>query len=81
MKGLKNIKISHKLIGGFIAISLAVGIVGGVGVNNMNTINENSKYLSDKILKEIQALAGIRYTLTENKANINQLLNEKINLK
>ena len=76
MKGLQNIKMSHKLIGGFVATSLAVGIVGGVGVYSMNAINENSKHLSDKILTEIQALAGIRYTFTENKAYIHQLLNE-----
>ena len=77
MKGLRNIKISHKLIGGFVATSLAVGIVGGVGVYNMDTLNENSKYLSDNILNEIQSLAGINYALMENKASIHQLLNEK----
>ena len=77
MKGLRNIKISHKLIGGFVASSLAVGIVGGVGVYNMDTLNENSKYLSDNILNEIQSLAGINYALMENKASIHQLLNEK----
>ena len=76
MKGLRNIKISHKLIGGFVATSLVVGIVGGVGVYSMNTINENSKQLSDNNLTEVQALAGIRYTFIENKASIHQLLNE-----
>ena len=76
MKGLQNIKMSHKLIGGFVATSLVVGIVGGVGVYNMNSINENAKYLSDNTLIEIQSLTGIRYTFTENKANIHQLLNE-----
>ena len=76
MKGLQNIKMSHKLIGGFVATSLAVGIVGGVGVYSMNAINENSKHLSDKTLTEIQALGGLRYTFTENKAYIHQLLNE-----
>ena len=75
MKGLKNIKISNKLIGGFVATSLVVGIVGGVGVYSMNAINENSKQISGEILTEIQALGGIRYTFTENKANIQQLLN------
>ena len=76
MKGLQNIKMSHKLIGGFVATSLAVGIVGGVGVYSMNAINENSKRLSDNTLTEVQALAGVRYTFTENKAYIQQLLNE-----
>ena len=76
MKGLQNIKISQKLIGGFVATSLVVGIVGGVGVYSMNTINENSKYISDNTLTEVQALAGIQYTFTENKANLHQLLNE-----
>ena len=76
MKGLQNIKMSHKLIGGFVATSLAVGIVGGVGVYSMNAINENSKHLSDKTLTEIQALGGLRYTFTENKAYIHQLLDE-----
>ena len=75
MRGLQNIKISHKLIGGFVATSLVVGIVGGVGVYSMNAINENSKQISGEILTEIQALGGIRYTFTENKANIQQLLN------
>ena len=58
MKGLKNIKISHKLIGGFVATSLVVGIVGGVGVNSMNTINENSKQLSDRNLNRDSSLGG-----------------------
>ncbi|MFJ7371258.1 methyl-accepting chemotaxis protein [Lysinibacillus sp. NPDC098008] len=77
MKGLQNLKISHKLIGGFIATSLVVGIVGGVGVYSMNMFNENSKQISDKILPEVQAMTGIRYTFVENKANIHELLNEK----
>ena len=58
MKGLQNIKMSHKLIGGFVATSLAVGIVGGVGVYNMNTINENSKHLSDNTLKRFNPWQG-----------------------
>ena len=75
-KGLQNIKISHKLIGGFVATSLAVGIVGGMGVYSMNSINKNAKYLSDETLIEVQALAGINSNTIENKANINELLNE-----
>lgn len=77
MKGLKNMKISHKLIGGFVATSLVVGIVGGEGLYSMHSINENAKYLSDKTLTEVQSLAGINYALMENKADIHQLLNEK----
>ncbi|MEC1759867.1 methyl-accepting chemotaxis protein [Schinkia azotoformans] len=73
---LKDLKLSKKLIGGFVSTSLAVGIVGGVGVYSMNAINENSKQISDKNLTEVQALAGIRYTFTENKAYIHELLNE-----
>ena len=69
-KGLQNIKISHKLIGGFVATSLAVGIVGGMGVYSMNSINKNAKYLSDETLIEVQALAGINSNTIENKANI-----------
>ena len=76
LKGLQNIKMSHKLIGGFVATSLVVGIVGGVGEYSMNKINKNSVYLSDKTLVEVQSLAGINYTMTENKANIHQLLND-----
>lgn len=76
LKGLQNIKISHKLVGGFVAISLAVGIVGGVGAYSMSSINDNAKYLSDNILTEVQSLTGIRYTATENKAAMHQLLDE-----
>ena len=76
MNGLRNIKISHKLIGGFLATSIIAGTVGGIGTYNMNTMNKNSEKITEKNLMEIVALAGINSSLISNKANISELINE-----
>ncbi|PLS19091.1 methyl-accepting chemotaxis protein [Bacillus sp. M6-12] len=75
MKGLNDIKISHKLIGGFLATSLFVGVVGGIGITNMSQINENAKTISESNLLEIQAMSAVNYTVTETKSSTNELIN------
>ena len=76
MNGLRNMKISHKLIGGFLATSIIVGAVGGIGTYNMDTMKKNSEKITEKNIMEIVALAGISSSLINNKANISELINE-----
>lgn len=76
MKKWRNIKISHKLIGGFLGLSLIVLIVGLIGTHNMKNLNDNSDLITDKGLVEIQLMSDMRYKLTENKSSINEIINE-----
>lgn len=55
MKWFYNMKISAKLLTGFILVALIAGIVGMVGINNINNMSE-----SDTILYEENTL-GIDY--------------------
>lgn len=57
MKWFNNLKMKQKLISCFVMVALLIGVVGFVGILNMNKINSNSDLLYNqdlKILKDLQ---------------------------
>jgi methyl-accepting chemotaxis protein len=59
MKWFYNMKLSAKLITGFIIVAIIAGSIGIVGIININTINNNDKKLYKEITVPMSQLAQI----------------------
>lgn len=59
MKWFYNMKISAKLITGFFIVAIIAGLIGGVGIVNINKINNNDTILYEKNTIPISQLAKI----------------------
>lgn len=88
MKFFNNLKLAQKLISSFVFISLFIGIVGYIGIKNMNAINSNSNSmyagnllpiisLKSTIENNLRARSDVLLLLkTDQKNNIQQIQNE-----
>lgn len=63
MKWFTNLKIRTKLISCFIVIAIFTGIVGAVGINNMNTINNKAEEMYIDNFIPSQELAKLQRNL------------------
>ena len=70
MKLFKNLKIAQKLIASFVIVSIFIGVVGFVGLSNMNTINTNSKEMHDYNLESIKDLTTIKQNISDVRADL-----------
>lgn len=57
MKWFYNMKISAKLITGFIIVAIIAGFIGAIGIVNINKINENDTILYENMTVPISHLA------------------------
>lgn len=74
MKWFYNMKISAKLITGFIIVAIIAGSIGVVGIANINTINNNDTILyKDKTLP-ISQLAQISALYQRQRVSIRDIL-------
>jgi methyl-accepting chemotaxis protein len=65
---ISNVNLAPKLIAAFILVACFIGIVGAVGVSNMNTINKNAVHMYDKNLiplNELNTLKGNNLKMSE----------------
>lgn len=69
MKWFYNMKIKAKLISCFILLSVFLGIVGVVGITNMNTINQSSEDMYNNNLIPIKELISFQVDLQNVRAN------------
>ena len=69
MKWFNNMKIRVKLIICFVLLAIFTGIVGFVGINNMNTLNIKSNDMYNNNFLPAQALASIQTALQDVRAN------------
>lgn len=69
MKWFYNLKTKAKLIVCFIVLAIFTGIVGVVGISNMNTLNVNSNHMYNNNFLPSQALATIQTSLQNVRAN------------
>ncbi len=69
MKWFTNLKIRVKLILCFVLLAMLTGIVGGVGITNMNTLNKASNNMYNYNFISAQSLARIQVSLQDVRAN------------
>ena len=74
MKWFKNLKIAQKLISAFIIVAILIGIVGFIGIYNMNKINSNAVNMHDYNLKSIESLTTIKQNFTDIRADLLKLV-------
>lgn len=65
MKWFKNLKTAQKLISSFILVALLIGIVGYIGINDMNTINQNAVSMHDYDLNSMEQISSIKQNLAD----------------
>ncbi|MDR0326346.1 MAG: methyl-accepting chemotaxis protein [Oscillospiraceae bacterium] len=69
---MKNMKVSMKLIVGFLIVIALTVAVGVAGIFGMNSINQSSSDMYDYNLTSIEALGNLREIFNSQRANINQ---------
>lgn len=73
MKLFKNLKMAQKLIASFVIVAIFIGVVGFVGLSNMNTINTNSKGMHDYNLESIKDLTTIKQNTSDIRSDLLKL--------
>lgn len=81
MKWFRNLKMANKLIYSFLLIALLVGIVGYIGISNMNKINTNAKSMYYDNLLPADQLKTVNLNLSNIRSNNLLLLYENDVLK
>lgn len=74
MNWFKNLKIAQKLISAFITVAILIGVVGFIGIHNMNKININAITMHDYNLASINNLTSIKQNLTDVRADLLKLV-------
>jgi methyl-accepting chemotaxis protein len=74
MKWLNNIKISTKLLGSFTIIALLSGLVGGIGIINIRSIDEADTKLYEKITVPLGQIGEISTHFQRMRLNYRDVL-------
>ncbi|WP_234121302.1 methyl-accepting chemotaxis protein [Clostridium hydrogenum] len=77
MRWFKNIKISKKLIIAFVLVALLAGVVGTIGLLNMNKINSNAISMHDYNLASIRSLTKIKENFSDVRADLLKVVYQK----
>ncbi len=75
MKWFYNLKISAKLISGFIFVSLIAGIIGVIGVINIKAVNEADTELYEKMTVPISQMSHISTAFQRIRVNLRDMIN------
>ena len=59
MKWYTDMKITGKLLTGFITVAIIAGVIGGVGIINLSSMKENDQFLYEKITAPMQQISEI----------------------
>lgn len=70
LKWFNNLKIASKLIPMFILVAIFTGIVGGIGIYNMEKLNNNAKSMYEYNLKSIESLNKIKQNYLAIRSNL-----------
>ncbi|MRN57008.1 methyl-accepting chemotaxis protein [Paenibacillus monticola] len=65
MRWFHNLKMIQKLLSAFLVVSLFIGIVGVVGINNMKKINKNTDEIYNIDLVGVESLINIKLNLAQ----------------
>jgi len=74
MNWFKNLKISQKLISSFIIVALLIGVVGFIGLYNMNRINTNAVIMHDYNLESIKTLTATKQNFADIRSDLLKLV-------
>jgi methyl-accepting chemotaxis protein len=74
MKTLNNLKMSAKLLGGFLVVAFFTAIIGGTGYLNMKAINDGMRTMHDDRLVPINQLGQIRAGILTIRGDIYKVL-------
>lgn len=74
MNCFKNLKIAQKLISAFMIIAILIGLVGFVGIYNMNTVNSNAVTMHDYNFETIKYLTTIKQNYADMRADLLELV-------
>lgn len=81
LKKFNNLKMATKLISLFIFLSIFIGIVGFIGIKNMDSINENVVSMHNYNLESIKQLNNIKQNYSNIRTELNKLAyNERANI-
>ncbi len=70
MKWFNNLKIIQKLLSAFISVALFIGIVGFIGLSNMNIIDKNLKNIYNVNLKGVDCIGKINANLLQVRCDL-----------
>lgn len=74
---IKCFKLRNLIIVSFLFITIAIGLVGLVGFNGMETINKNASSIYHNNFKSIQLISTVEDNIQDIRANVNLLVYEK----
>jgi len=74
MKGFYNLKISAKLLTGFIIVALIAGAVGGFGIYNLNVLKEKDQYMHHQMTVPLGEMVIIAEAFQRARGNLKDVL-------
>lgn len=74
MNWYRNLKISAKLIIGFLFVAVLAGIIGITGVLSLNDVSDNADYLYSYATVPIRQVSGALNLYQENRVETRNLL-------
>jgi methyl-accepting chemotaxis protein len=74
MNCFRNLKIAQKLISAFMIIAILIGVVGFIGIYNMNTVNSNGVSMHDYNFQTIKYLTTIKQNYADMRADLLELV-------
>ncbi len=76
MKWFKNLKILSKLVLAFLCVALFIGVVGFIGLRNIQTINSNADTMYSQNLRSIELLTTVRQNYATIRSDLLKILYE-----
>lgn len=74
MKWYRNLRISVKLITGFLIVAMLTGIMGIMGIINLDNVSNNAEYLYTYVAEPIRQVSGALNLYHENRVEVRNLL-------
>lgn len=74
MKGFYNLKISMKLLSGFIIVALIAGVVGGFGMINITKLNQSDSELYQYMTVPISQISNVSISFQKLRVHVRDLL-------
>lgn len=74
MKHFKNLKISVKMLVGFIIVAIIAGIVGTIGITNINIVNKEYTDLFNEYGKPLNNLGDVMSLYQRTRVNLREII-------